>query len=246
MKIESENTKPLFLLARSKPGSDSLAALLHFRGLALRCIALVDSVVVEKQDQLAELLLQARSADWLMFVSPNAVHASVQLVPDLNTWLGTPCAVGKATAQALASVFVDRLVLAPKQGEGALALLNAAQLQNLAQQKVAIFTAPNGLPELRDHARARGAQVLELTVYQRRVRTLSEAERRLCRNAQFAYVGSGAFLEALMAARDFSPLTLFVPSQRVATLAERYGCSVQICENSTEAALISQIQQMQW
>jgi uroporphyrinogen-III synthase len=244
--IESDKTKPLFLLARSKPASDSLATVLRARGLALRFMALVDSVVVDKEDLPAELLLRAGGADWLMFVSPKAVQASLQLVPDLNTWPGTPCAVGEATAQALKAVFVDRLVLVPKQGEGALALLEAAQLQDIAQQQVAIFTAPDGLTDLRDQASARGAQVLELIVYKRRVRTLSAHESRLCQSAQFAYVGSGAFLQALMAARAFSPLTLFVPSQRVAALAERYGCSVQICENSTEAALISQIQQMQW
>jgi uroporphyrinogen-III synthase len=246
MKAQPNHANALLLLARSKPASDALRLAARAQGLALAHCALVESEIATLDGELAHKLQQARRAHWLVFVSPNAVAASAQLVPELSSWPGVPCAVGTVTAQALQSIFGQRDVLVPRQGEGALALLQAPELQAISQQTLAIFTAPDGLTELRDGVYARGAHLLELIVYKRRMRTLSDVETALCHSAKFAYVGSGAFLQALMAARNLTPLTLFVPSQRVAALAERYGCQVQLCENSSEAALISQIQQMQW
>ncbi len=241
-------SKPLFLLARTAPPSVALQTAATLQGMQLVHCALVQSQPEPINVALLALLDGARSADWHVFVSPQAARAAWLLVPDIGKWSGRFAAVGMATAEALnlgsSDVLIcqgKKTVLMPAHGEGAQALLDTPDLQQLAGCRIAIYAAPDGLPLLATTFAARGAQVVRIPIYRRVASKLNAEQIAQCCAAQHAYVGSVAFLEALLAARGHQIVQVLTPSERVAAAARALGCTAQVCESTSDQAIAAQI-----
>ncbi len=229
--------QPVFLLARTAPPSTVLQAAVAVNGMQLVHCMLVQTQPEPISDALSGILDQARKADWHMFVSPQAVRATRLLRPDLASWSGHFAAVGVSTAATLDVANV----LVPALGEGAQALLDTPDLQHMQGATVAIYAAPDGLELLASTLTERGARVLRVPVYRRVPSELTSTQVGHCRTAVIAYVGSVAFLDALLATRLGQPLRVLTPSSRVAAAARARGCVAIVCENTSEQAITVQI-----
>ena len=237
-KQSADACQPLFLLARTAAASTVLESATAARGMRLFHCALVLAQAEPISDVLSELLDDARNADWHIFVSPHAVRMTLSIWPEIVNGAARLAAVGIGTAAALAVPDV----LVPAVGEGAQALLESADLQQLDGLVIAIYAAPDGLGLLDYTLTQRGARVLVVPVYRRVPCELTQMQIEQCRKAEVAYVGSVAFLEALLAVRAGQTLRVLTPSERVATAARAMGCSATVCEGSSDQAITAQIQ----
>lgn len=104
--------------------------------------------------------------DWLIFISPQAVAASVTLIK--QHWVAAVriAAVGAGTAAALIAAGLPVTVYPVDEwsSEGVLAL---PEFQQVAGQKIALMTGADGRDHLAQHLVARGAIVTTLIAYQR-------------------------------------------------------------------------------
>lgn len=246
--LSSAVPKPIFLFARTAPPSMALQSAIALQGMHWAHCALVQTQPEPPNGAILLLLNAARTADWHVFVSPQAARAALSVQPEIAVWPGRFAAVGSATAEALNATSSDRpfyqgktCVLVPACGEGAQALLDMPDLQQLAGSLVAIYAAPDGLPLLADTLTARGARILPIPVYRRIARNLTSEQIKQCSAAHYAYVGSVAFLDALLRARGGKPVFVLAPSARVAAAARALGCASLICENTSDAAIAAKI-----
>ncbi len=236
--------KALFLLARTAPPGAALQAAVAERGLRLVHCALVQTQAQPINAALSVLFEAARNADWHVFVSPQAARAAASLMPKIFSWPGRFAAVGLATADALRGAGFcpnQHPVMVPARGEGAQALLDMPELQQLNGATVAIYAAPDGLPLLAGTLAQRGAQILVVPVYRRIALTLTSAQKKQCNAAELAYVGSVAFLDALISVRGGKPLAVLAPSARVASAARALGCAALVCESTNDQAIAAKI-----
>lgn len=251
--------KPTFLFARTAPPSMALQTAITLQGMHWVHCALVQTQAEPLNGEILVLLNAARAAGWHVFVSPQAARAAFSLQPEIMTWPGRFAAVGLATAAALNLTKLDgpfcqsktnlyspfcqgkTRVLVPARGEGAQALLDMPDLQQMSGSLVAIYAAPDGLPLLDYTLTARGARILRIPVYRRVATNLTTEQIAQCSSAQFAYVGSVAFLEALLRARGGKPMFVLAPSARVASAARALGCPSLICESTNDEAIAAKI-----
>ena len=241
-------SKHIFLLARTAPPSVALQSAAALRGMQLVHCALVQSQPEPINAGLLALLDGARSADWHVFVSPQAARAAWLLVPEIGKWSGRFAAVGSATAEALNVASSEVVlcqgkanVLMPAHGEGAQALLDTPDFQQVTGSLIAIYAAPDGLPLLATTFAARGARIVRIPIYRRVASKLNAEQIAQCCAARHAYVGSVAFLEALLAARGQQIVQVLTPSERVASAARALGCVAKVCENTSDQAIAAQI-----
>lgn len=113
-------------------------------------------------------LLQALTANWLIFTSKNAVDFALQAFNGKMTGLPRPrlAAVGGGTAESLrvAGLQVDCVPLTEFNSEG---LLAEAEMQNVVGQHCIIVRGLGGREKLAQTLRQRGARVDYLEVYRR-------------------------------------------------------------------------------
>jgi uroporphyrinogen-III synthase len=200
--------RPLICLVRSKALDADAAELFALANTDVMQISMIDQVIQDAAS-IDAALTAASNAQWLIFVSPFAVHAAQQLLPNLfertqvqsrlqsrpepRQW----AAVGQSTARALHGALgdlpIDQVWQPSADQEGSAALLAALPLQRIVNQTVAVFAAPDGLSILQDGLRAAGAQVIDVPIYQRRARqsdlpTLSVGTLAALAAIQFASV----------------------------------------------------------
>ncbi|BAU56513.1 uroporphyrinogen-III synthase [Halorhodospira halochloris] len=114
------------------------------------------------------LAAEAASADWLIFVSPNAVEHGLHRIkeaggPSANTRVAT---VGQGTAEALRHAGVGD-VLFPRKGATSEDLLVETPLGKAAHERVIIVRGRGGRQHLAETLRKQGAKVDFLEVYSR-------------------------------------------------------------------------------
>lgn len=200
--------------------------------------------------------LPARSPDWLrqfaavVVVSKPAAHLCVRLLdPEPVTAGPRWFAVGAATASILQAHGLH--VCAPEQGDDSEALW---QLPSLAAAlatpgaKVLIVRGEGGREWLAERLAEQGAQVEYLELYRRAIPDYppnAVADRLQAERLNAVVVSSGQGLEHLhrLAGKSWpalAALPLFVPSARVASLAQTLGSRHPInCQGAGGAALIA-------
>ena len=111
------------------------------------------------------------TADWVVFVSTNAVQYALPAARAHNAWpaKASIAAVGGSTAAALAAFDITSVVT-PEVGSGAQALLAIPEFSDdaIRGQIVVIAKGRGGLAVLQQTLESRGARVVELEVYERR------------------------------------------------------------------------------
>ncbi|MCU7929893.1 MAG: uroporphyrinogen-III synthase [Candidatus Thiodiazotropha sp. (ex Codakia rugifera)] len=160
------------LVTRASHQSEGLSRLIQdCRGRAV-CFPALEITVSRRVEQARELLRQ--TWDVMIFISPNAVHFAVGLLPGGRMQGQLLGAVGRATAAALESAGygIDLLPADRYDSEG---LLLLPPLQQLAGQRVLIVRGEGGRPLLGNSLQARGAEVGYAEVY-RRIRPNTDPE----------------------------------------------------------------------
>ena len=162
------NSNPLdgkgVLVTRPAQQAESLCQLLTENGaIPIRFPTLViqpaaDPALAKTQ------LAQAEQADWLIFISANAVEQALALLPlPARPKLA---AIGKATARALLNAG-RKPDLVPASGNDSEALLALPELQRISSQRIVIVRGVGGRETLAETLRARGAMVEYAEVYRR-------------------------------------------------------------------------------
>lgn len=174
-------------------------------------------------------LRQARDADFVIFVSPNAVKFAWALRALRFSRNTQVCAVGAATARALARHGVRKVVF-PRERADSEGLLALPELQKLRGKRVALIGAPGGRELLAQTLRARLARLAEIHVYRRVAPRYSARQLAALEHATAPLLTLLTSAEALANLRAQLPLHLFarlaegeliVSSERLADLARR-------------------------
>ncbi|HHH39495.1 MAG TPA: uroporphyrinogen-III synthase [Sedimenticola sp.] len=120
------------------------------------------------RDRAGALRLLAGTFDIMIFISPNAVHRGLPLLPGGRPPAGTRvAAVGRGSARALAAAGVP-VALVPGGRYDSEALLALPALARLEGKRVLIVRGEGGRALLGETLAARGAQVRYAEVYRRR------------------------------------------------------------------------------
>lgn len=112
-------------------------------------------------------LRAARDADFVVFISPNAVRYAYALAPNLRFARATQvCAIGTGTQNALARRGV-RDVLRPRERQDSEGLLALVPFSRVRGRRIVLIGAPGGRELLFEELRRRGARVDSIDVYRR-------------------------------------------------------------------------------
>ncbi len=189
-------------------------------------------------------LAQLSKADLVIFISPNAAQFGMAAIGTLPP-AAAIFAVGPGTARALAAQGVPGVIT--PAGQDSEALLALPQLQAVAGRKVVIVRGVGGRPLLADTLTARGAEVHFLECY-RRVCPAADAAPLLARwQADGVDAVTAASAETLHnlaallgeAGRPLLARTpLFVPHEKIAEAARRFGLHRVVATPGGDAGLV--------
>jgi len=136
-------------------------------GKALR-FPVIDIRPPENPQQCRAQLARLADYDLVIFVSANAVNATMAMLKTPQAWpTALPvAAVGKATAQAITKKGLPTPCVAPEPFNSE-ALLSLPEMQKLDGKRILIFRGNSGRELLRNGLRERGAHVDYVECYQR-------------------------------------------------------------------------------
>lgn len=190
-------------------------------------------------DPARRALTRLRSGDWLIPVSPGAVEQLRDFLAREGLRLDAPrfAAVGEGTAAALEAAGWS-VAARPRHGDGARALLDSPELNDLAGRRVAICRGLGGRRVLDEALADAGARVMPVELYQR-VPADSDPEqlRSWLEQGRIAAVclTSASAAEHLLRiagpalAPGLAALPVVAPSRRVLKLAAEHGLSGPAC-----------------
>lgn len=183
------------------------------------------------------------AADIVIFISPNAAQFGMAVIDPLPAGV-VVFAVGPGTARALQACGVGAVT---PDGQDSEALLALPALQQVAGKRVVIVRGVGGRPLLADTLRALGATVDFLECY-RRSRPSADAAPLLARwqagGIDAVTVASAETLANLAellgdAARPLLAATpLFVPHEKIAAAARRFGMTQAVATAGGDAGLV--------
>ncbi|MFZ5465890.1 MAG: uroporphyrinogen-III synthase [Pseudomonadota bacterium] len=149
-----------------------------------------------------DLKRQFKAADVIIFISPNAVRMTLQILPAADWPPGAHLAcVGHGTARALREAgFRDLLV--PDEGADSEALLALPEMREVRGRHILIVRGEGGRRLLADTLAQRGARVDHAVVYRRRPLPPDLAALRRMGAVTFVATSSEALQVLVAAARD--------------------------------------------
>jgi uroporphyrinogen-III synthase len=158
------------LVTRPAHQAQGLIHLLSGKGAS---VLLFPTLVIHPVSDLERLKkdIQAQfAADWLIFISPNAVDHVMPLVLEkqwLTLFRGRFATVGIGTRDSL-SVYGVNSITFPTQGVGAEALLETLGHEDMNNKQVAVFKGNSDNQMIEEGLSARGAKIFPINCYQRR------------------------------------------------------------------------------
>ncbi|MGY2187037.1 uroporphyrinogen-III synthase [Pseudomonas sp. SDO5591_S426] len=243
------------LLTRPADESAALGDLLAGQGIFSSSLPLLDIVPIPASDTMRDVIRALDRYCAVIVVSKPAARIGIDLIERVGSqapfvkWFS----VGAATAQILEDHGLD--VSFPEGGDDSEALLELAALREAISRpdpRVLILRGEGGRELLAERLRERGASVEYLELYRRELPQyppaalpdLIEAEHL---NALVVSSGQG-FEHLHQLAGDAWPqlarLPLFVPSPRVAELAQAAGAlTVVDCRGASAAALLTALRE---
>lgn len=123
---------------------------------------------LEDIQPLHDIALQLDDFDLAVFISPNAVHKSLEQVLRHRGWPAQVRAatVGESSQRELARYGI-RDVIAPTQRFDSEALLDLPEMREVAGRRIVIFRGDGGRELLGEKLRERGAEVVQIASYRR-------------------------------------------------------------------------------
>ena len=245
--MKPEQDRPAVLVTRPAAQAGRLIALVKAAGGEPYPFPALEILPPEQPEQAAGELRDAlEQADLAIFISTNAVHHGLALVPEPAAWPRC-AAVGKQTAKALATHGITD-ILVPESGFTSEALLALPELRSVAGQRVVIVRGPPGRALLAETLQDRGAEVIQVQAYRRQpppAPDLALLERWCQGPERYLLVSSNETLENLfLIVPDrlhacLRSARLIGPGPRMRPLAERLGFTrpPRIADNATDEAL---------
>lgn len=157
-------------ITRPRDQADSLIQVLESLGAEVLSVPVIEIAPLQDVSALQDLARRLPLSGLAFFVSPNAVHKTLEVIPAAGWPEGLKVsAVGPGTAAALRQHGFADVIMPPQHydSEGVLALAEFQQAA-VAGQQVIVFRGDGGRPLLVDTLRARGAVVEIVSCYQRR------------------------------------------------------------------------------
>jgi len=192
--------------------------------------------------------------DWLLFVSPQAVRASVPAIR--RVWPQLPetvkfAAIGAGTANALAQAGYN-VSFIPQDEWSSDALLGSAEFRAVTSQRIAIIRGEGGRELLEKILVERGAQVVSAIAYKRTKPELDVSEvsallfdKRIDMVVCTSFEGVANLKQLL--ARNWTELqhvSLIVVSERMKALASDAGFqTIWVASDASNQAILAEIAQ---
>ena len=203
-----------------------------------------------------QLVLDLDRYQHVIFISGNAVRYGMSWIEDY--WPQLPVglswyAIGEATARTLRDYGIT--AVSPAATMTSEALLAEPQLRAVAGQRILVIKGEDGRATLGEELRRRGARVDELACYRRQCPDYErgELDRLLARwRIGLVMISSGEGLSNLLAllspqeTTKFTGITLLVPSDRIARMAQKAGFTrVITAENASDSAMQRALEEWQ-
>lgn len=238
------------MVTRPEPAGSELCAYLQTEGAETVYFPTIAFAPPPNPDLLARQITLLGDQRWIIFISPQAVHASVALIR--RAWPHLPpqtqiAAVGAGTANALkAAGYVAIHPVDHWSSEGLLALPAFQRLENTT---CAIVRGEGGRDLLEQTLVARGATVLSLIAYQRVLPDIdtqpfaSLLEQQKIDAIICTSYESVRNLKELMGDQHWPALKkrlLIVVSERIKLLAQDLGFqTICVASNASHAAMVA-------
>jgi uroporphyrinogen-III synthase len=189
--------------------------------------------------------------DWLIFISPQAVLASVPAIR--RAWPTFPpevqfAAVGRGTARSLQEAGYHALYPDDWRSEGLLAM---PVFQAIENKKIAIVRGHGGRELIDDTLRARGADILTVIAYQRILpqvnvrKTIDEVQQQKINVIICTSYESVHNLKMMLGDHGWSyikDILLIVVSERIKRLADDLGFqTIWVARNASAEALLDRL-----
>jgi uroporphyrinogen-III synthase len=238
------------LVTRPKPMGDILCQVINTSGGIATYFPTIDICPPRTPSIYQMQLKKIDRQDWLIFISPQAVYATSELIH--LDWPNFPphikiAAIGGGTAKALQHANL-RLDAFPTENWSSEALLNLPEFSHLTGKKIALMSGEGGRDFLQDSLVLRGAIVSKIIVYRRvKPNVNTEPYCAMLRNNQLdcAVVTSGEGLRNLMelcasAWSSLRELTIIVISSRMMDVASEYGFKqILLAKNPSHNAIMA-------
>jgi len=235
------------LVTRPVAQAENLCSLIECQGgVALR----FPTLEITESPPEPRMLQAAAASDWLIFTSSNAVDFAIKAFGGKMPGLHKPriAAIGQTTANAL-KIAGWRVDCVPANDFNSEGLLAEEQLQDVAGKICAIVRGVGGREKLAETLRNRGAGIVYLEVYSRRIPDAADsAELAVCLASQqlgAVTATSAEALQNLLAMLDneshalLRALPLVVVSDRIGQTAEQLGFKrIAASRQPTDAAIL--------
>lgn len=204
---------------------------------------------VEDPRPLQDVAIRLDGFDLACFVSPNAVEKALTAILALRPWPAhlRAATVGKSSEIALAR-FGVKDVVAPRDRFDSEALLELPDLQDVTGKRVVIFRGDGGRELLGDTLKQRGASVEYVACYRRDKPHLDPApllklwsEGRLDAVTVTSSEGLRNLIDMAgkLGQTWLKKTPLFVPHERIATLARAIGCHEVVLTGPGDDGLVA-------
>lgn len=243
------------MVTRPDPGGAALCELIQAQGdIAVHFPTIIFAPPAD-MPAYEQAILQLGEQDWLLFVSPQAVRASVPAMR--RAWPILPdsvqfAAVGAGTAKALEEAGY-RVACLPTSEWSSEGLLEADVFQAIAGKRVAVIRGEGGREILEEILQERGAQVISVIAYQRTLPVIDVSsylpllkDEKIDMIVCTSYEGV-ANLKQLFGEAGWSALKkipLLVVSERIKALAQDAGFqTIWVATNASHEAILAAIAQ---
>ena len=245
------------LVTRPVGQSAGLAALIVERGGEAVGFPLIDIAPASDWQPLDDACERLDEFFMAVFISPNAVDYGLSRIVGRRPWPEKlrAVAVGPGTVARLADFGIgDVLVPAERFDSEALLALEPLQSNRLSGKRVLILRGNGGREVLAENLRARGATVECVTCYERSAPQDGSALMSWLRNKQLDAVtlSSSEGLRNLLNLLDTGSracllaLPVFVPHQRIAEEAARFGLRRVVLTGPADAGLVAGLCNYSW
>jgi len=242
-------------VAVTRPASqaENLGALIYQHGGKPILFPLIEIAPLESYQTLEDQLGKLAQTDWAIFISSNAVAYAMPHV--IRKYGEIPenlkfSAIGHQTAREL-STFGIHQVLTPRVRFDSESLLALDEMQNVANQTVAIFRGEGGRELIADTLKSRGAHVYFIESYRRiNPQTNMDILKEHWSQGQLDAVvvtSSEAMRNLIEMAKDslwLHHITLCVNHERIAELPRQLNLKVLVAQAPGDDAMLECLSQL--